>query len=185
VLFGSGRERRSDSDAFGTGKIRTEFFSRRISICATNILNARNTRKSFDQGEGWQRVWAHDEKGLAAIQASKERLKNGRRRAPCWKGGSPIKSQEFRLGNAESYRRGTDLRVARQKIKRPWNIWKKAYQRHEYELITIGLWKGFLTACVRSPEFQDLMHRLGHRERRAKHENIREVIYLMTHAQIF
>ena len=66
---------------------------------------------------------------------------------------------EFRLGNAKAIDVAQTCALLG-KNKEAMEYLEKAYQRHEYELITIGFWKGF-DGLRSQPEFQDLMHRLG------------------------
>jgi tetratricopeptide (TPR) repeat protein len=156
VLFSSGREDEAIATLLELEKSEPNFFSPYIYL-RNEYFERKEYAKSFDQGERAARM-AHDEKAMAAIQVSKERLNNGGEDAML-EGRLADQIAEFRLGNAKAIDVAQTCALLGRN-KEAVEYLEKAYQRHEYELITIGFWKGF--DGLRSlPEFQDLMRRLG------------------------
>jgi hypothetical protein len=100
----------------------------------------------------------HDKKGLEEIQASRARLKEGGENAML-QGLLADQIAEFRMGNVKAIEVAQTCALLG-KNKEAMEYLEKGYQRHEYELITIGFWKGF-DSLRSQPEFQDLMRRLG------------------------
>jgi len=156
VLFSSGREDEAIQTLLELEQSEPNFFSPYIYL-RNEYFERREYAKSFDQGEMAARM-SHDEKALAAIHVSRERLKNGGEDA-LLEGRLADQIAEFRLGNAKAIDVAQTCALVG-KNKEAMEYLEKAYQRHEYELITIGFWKGF-DGLRSQPEFQDLMHRLG------------------------
>ncbi len=156
VLFSSGREDEAIQTLLELEKSEPNFFSPYIYL-RNEYFERKEYAKSFDQGEMAARM-AHDEKALAAIQLSKERLENGGENAML-EGRLADQIAEFRLGNAKAIDVAQTCALLGRN-KEAMEYLEKAFQRHEYELITIGFWKGF-DGLRSQPEFQDLMHRLG------------------------
>ena len=156
VLFSAGREDEAIQTLLELEKSEPNFFSPYIYL-RNEYFERREYARSFDQGEMAAHM-AHDEKGLAAIQVSRERLKNGGEDA-LLEGRLADQIAEFRLGNAKAIDVAQTCALLGRN-KEAMEYLEKAYQRHEYELITIGFWKGFDSLRLQ-PEFQELMHRLG------------------------
>jgi tetratricopeptide (TPR) repeat protein len=156
VLFSSGRQDEAIQTLLELEKSEPNFFSPYIYL-RNEYFERKEYTKSFDQGEIAARM-AHDEKGLDEVQVSRERLKEGGENAML-EGRLGDQIAEFRRGNAKAIDVAQTCALLG-KNKEAMEYLEKAYQRHEYELITIGFWKGF-DSLRSQPEFQDLMRRLG------------------------
>jgi tetratricopeptide (TPR) repeat protein len=113
--------------------------------------------KSFEQSERAAQL-SHDQKALAAVAAARQQFLAG---------GEPAMLQQMLSDRIQGYKQGNTraLDVAStyallNQNKEAFEYLEKAYQLHEYELLTIGDAQAFQHLRT-DPHFQELMHRLG------------------------
>jgi Tfp pilus assembly protein PilF len=156
VLASSGRQQESIQILLELEKSEPNFLSPYVYL-ANQYFDRKEYQKSFEQAEFAAHL-SNDDKAIASIEASKKLLKQGGEEAML-EGLLAEQIQGFRQGNTEA------LAVAKTcallgKNKEALEYLAKAYQRHEYGLITMIYWDGFQNLRP-EPEFQDLLTRLG------------------------
>jgi tetratricopeptide (TPR) repeat protein len=156
IFYGAGRRDEGIRILLDLEKSEPTFLSPYVYL--RNIyFDEKEYAKSFDQGEMVARM-AHDDKALAAIEVGRKRLKQG---------GESLLLEGLLADQIAGFKQGNNkaIDVAEtyallSKNKEAMEYLEKGYQRHEYELINLGFWRGF-DGLRGMPEYQDLLRRLG------------------------
>ena len=156
ILYAAGREEEAIQLLLELEKSEPTFLSPYVYL-RNAYFDRKEYVKSFDQAEVAARL-THDDKALAAIKASRVRLQEGGERAMLL-GRLAEQIEQFHQGNGKALDVAETYALLGQNAE-AMEYLEKAYQRHEYELITAGYWQGF-DGLRSEAGFQDLLKRIG------------------------
>ena len=156
ILFFSGRQDEAIQILLDLEKSEPSFLSP-YKYLAGSYFDRKEYLKSFDQSERAAQI-AHDQKTIAAIASAKQQFQSA---------GETAMLQQMLADQIQGFAQGNTkaLEVAKTyallgQNKEALAYLEKAYQLHEYELITIVGTPAFRNIRP-DPQFQDLLHRLG------------------------
>jgi Tfp pilus assembly protein PilF len=156
ILFSGGRQEEAIQLLLDLEKSEPNFLSPYMYL-AGEFFERKEYVKSWEQSENAARL-SHNEKALAAVASAKRQFQAG---------GESAMLQRMLLDRLQGFTQGstTALDVAKSyallgEKKEALDYLQKAYQRHEYELITIGDSFDFRN-LHQEPQFQELLYRLG------------------------
>jgi len=156
IFFSAGRQDEAIEILRNLEKSEPSFLSPYVYL-RNAYFDRRDYANSFDQAELMAKL-THDSKALAVVQTSRQRLRDGGENGML-QGQLADQIAEFRQGNTKAVDVAETCALLG-KNKETMEYLEKAYERHEYELITMGYWKGF-DSIRADPEFQDLLRRIG------------------------
>jgi len=156
ILYSSGREDEAMQALLELEKSEPGFLSPYMYL-ANEYFERKEYARSFAQSELAAQL-SHDQKTIAAIASAKKHLEAGGEIAML-NAMLDDQLQGFKQGTAKALDVAETYALLDEN-KHALDYLEKAYQRHEFELITIGNWYGF-RSLRRDPQFQDLLHRLG------------------------
>jgi tetratricopeptide (TPR) repeat protein len=156
ILFSSGRQDEAIQILLDLEKSEPSFLSP-YKYLAGAYFDRKEYLKSFDQSERAAQI-ARDQKTIAAIASAKQQFQSA---------GESAMLQQMLADQIQGFAQGNTkaLEVAKTysllgQNKEALAYLEKAYQLHEYELITIVGAPAFRNLRP-DPQFQDLLHRLG------------------------
>lgn len=156
ILFSSGQQDEAMRVLLALEKSEPNFLSP-YTYLGAEYFERKEYLKSFEQSERAAQL-SHDQKTIAAIASAKQHLQAGGETAML-EGMLADQIQDFKQGNTQAVDVAKTYALLG-KNKEALEYLEKAYQRHEYELITVGDYPAFRN-LRQDPQFQELLHRLG------------------------
>jgi tetratricopeptide (TPR) repeat protein len=156
IFFGNGRQDVAIQMLLQIEKSEPNFLSPYVYL-KSGYFDRKEYLKSFEQAEMAARL-SHDDKEITSIELSKKRFEEGGEHAML-EGRLADQLLQFQQGHASAVDVAKTYALLGQN-KEALEYLQKGYQRHEYELITIGEWPGF-NGIRQEPEFQDILKHLG------------------------
>jgi tetratricopeptide (TPR) repeat protein len=156
ILFSSGQQDEAMRVLLALEKSEPNFLSP-YTYLGAEYFERKEYLKSFEQSERAAQL-SHDQKTIAAIASAKKHLQAGGETAML-EGMLADQIQDFKQGNTQAVDVAKTYALLG-KNKEALEYLEKAYQRHEYELITVGDYPAFRN-LRQDPQFQELLHRLG------------------------